>query len=377
MSKEEIMTLDLEALEARSLEISNEGATAPEERLAELEKELDAIRERKQQIITEAEEKRAAMAAVLGGEGTVIEKAREERKTMTSREIRNTEAYINAYVDYIKGNSDGTECRALLTTNADLGSDQTGTIEVPTYIEDRINTAWENDEIMRRVRRTFIKGNLKVGYEASSDGAKIHEEGANAIAEENLVINYVELIPKMVKKLVRISDEVFDLKGTAFLDYIYDEMEYQIIKLVATNVVGAIIASPLTATSEAQGTIADFIAAEGKLGGEASNVVAIMPRSTYAHYRTAALTANYPADPFDGMPVLFCDQTALGDNAFVIADLSAVQANFPDGDQVKFKFDDLTEADSDIIRIIGRLYVALGVVAPGKTVMGVEGETSK
>ena len=59
----------------------------------------------------------------------------------------------------------------------------------------------------------------------------------------------------------------------------------------------------------------------------------------------------------------------LGGKAFIIADLSAVQANFPEGDGAKFKFDELTKADADIVRIIGRLYAGIDVVAPGRTVI--------
>ena len=53
----------------------------------------------------------------------------------------------------------------------------------------------------------------------------------------------------------------------------------------------------------------------------------------------------------------------------VIADLSGWQINLPEGDTVKFKFDDLTEAPADIVRIIGRLYAAMEITSVGKTVV--------
>ena len=73
------------------------------------------------------------------------------------------------------------------------------------------------------------------------------------------------------------------------------------------------------------------------------------------------------------MDVLFTDAANLGGSPFIVADLSAVHANFPEGDGVKFKFDDLTKADEDIVRIIGRLYVGIDLVAGGKAVKAVAG----
>ena len=117
------------------------------------------------------------------------------------------------------------------------------------------------------------------------------------------------------------------------------------------------------------------IQAAGKLSGEATNPVIITTRSTAANIKANALSANYGYDPFDGMPVLYTDAAALSGASFIIADLSGVQANFPEGDGAKFKFDELTKADADIVRIIGRLYAGIDVVAPGRTVKAVSEES--
>lgn len=371
MTREEIMNLGLEELETRAAAIATETAEADKEQLEALNAELDAIEERKAAIIAENEEKRKAAEAVAAGAGKEIEKREGEQK-MTSREIRSSKEYVDAYVAYIKGESDGAECRALLTENA-----TDGTIAVPTFVEDAINTAWENDEIMSRVRRTFLRGNLKVGVEVSSTGAVVHTEGAEAIQEETLVIDYVDLIPQMIKKLVRVSDEAMDLRGEAFLNYLYDEINYQIVKLAASTAVASIETAaggdaPIVATQSMAGadlTTADVINAQGLLSGQATNVALITTRANAAKLKAAALSANYGYDPFDGLPVLYVDASAFTDAEAIVADLSGVQANFPDGDDVKFKFDELTEADADIVRIIGRLYVAIGVVAAGKAVV--------
>ena len=372
MTKEEIMALDMEALTERAAQIAEETREANADVLEGLNAELDAIEERKKIINAEASEKRAKMAAVLEGAGEVIEESKEEVKPMDMKELRSSNEYLDAWVELQKGKLDKNEFRALFTTNADLGSDVTGTIAVPTYVEDRIHTAWEKNDIMAAVRKTFFRGNLKVGYEASADGAVIHEEGAEAISEENLVIGFIELIPKTIKKLVRYSTEVMDMKGQAWIDYIFDEMEYQIVKKAAEEAVAAMEASSLSYAYSAAGasiTTADIIGAEGYLGGEAANPVLITTRSNAAALKAAALSANYGYDPFDGLPVMYTEFAGGSDTLGIVADLSGVQANFPDGDQPKFVFDEYTEAAADIVRVIGRLYVGIDVVAPGKVVV--------
>ena len=376
MTREEVMILDMEGCEERAAKIAEETREASEEILAELSAELDMIEERKANIKAEAEEKRAAMEAVLEGEGEILEKAQEEERKMDSREIRNSKEYIDAYVEYIKGNSDGAECRALLTTNADLGSDETGTIAVPTYIEDRIRTAWENDGIMSRVRKTYFKGNVKVGVEMAATAAVWHEEGADQPDEETLTIATVELVAKSAKKWITISDEVMDVRGQAFLDYIYDEIEYQIVKYVAGQIIALIVAAPTSGTtaptvatsSVSALSVADLVAAEGQLSGEASNLCFIANRGTIAAYKAAAMSANYAVDPFDGMTVIATDALDSFDAASesdpfaIVGDLNAIQANFPGAGEVTFKFDDLSLAEKDLVKIVGRMYVGLGLV---------------
>lgn len=367
MTREEVMILDMEGCEERAAKIAEETRDASEEILAELSAELDMIEERKAIIAAEAEEKRAAMEAVLEGEGEVIEEKQEEKRTMDSKEIRSTQEYLNAWVEYQKGRAN-EEQRALLTTNAE----ENGTIAVPQYVEERIHTAWENNEIMRRIRKTYFRGNLKVGYEESADGAQIHGEGGAAITEENLVIGFVELVPITLKKLVRYSSEVMAMAGQSFVDYIFDEIEYQIVKKAEERAVYEITDSDLAEVYTAAGsamTTADVIGAEGMLGGEASNPVLITTRATAAALKAAALSAQYGYDPFDGLEVLYVDSAALGTSLGIVVDLTAVQANFPDGDQPKFVFDEYTEAPADIVRVIGRMMVGIGLVAPKKAVI--------
>lgn len=376
MTREEIMELDLDALESRANAIAIATDSADMETLETLNAELDAIEERKADIAREIETRKKDIAEVINGNGKEVEV--EERTTkMTDIEIRKSPEYLDAWVEYQKGRA-SEEQRALLTENA-----EDGTIGVPVYVEDIIHTAWESNEIVKRARRTYFAGNLKVGVEISADAAQYHAEGGEAITEESLVLQYVTLIPNMVKKMVRVSDEALGLRGSAFIDYLYDELEYQIVKKVGDMLVNMALMQQGSGRVETQTmagaslTTADIINAEGKLGGEATNPVLITTRATAAALKAAALSAGYAYDPFDGLEVIYVDSAALSvtmggqtiSAKAVVADISGWQINLPEGDTVKFKFDDLTEADADMVRIIGRLYAAMDIVSTGKTVV--------
>lgn len=192
MTREELEMLDIDALDQRNEELRTM-VDAPDADLAEIEREVDVIKELRDAKIAEREERKAAMKEIVEGKGETIEK--EETRTMTNKEIRNTQEYIDAFAKYIKTGSD-KECRALLTENV------SGTVPVPAMVEGRVRTAWERDGITALVRKTFIKGNLKVGFEISGTDAAIHTEGAAAPSEETLVLGIVSLVPASIKKWI-------------------------------------------------------------------------------------------------------------------------------------------------------------------------------
>ena len=370
MTIEEIRELGFEELEKRSLEIAEETATADSEMLETLNAELDAIEERRNALNIEIEERKAAAEKVAEGKGKEIESRKEE--IMTNMEIRNSKEYVDAFARYIKTGKD-TECRALLTENV-----SGGTIPVPEIVEGTVRAAWENDEIFSRVRKTYVKGNLKVGFEISSSDATIHTEGA-AVDEESLVLGIVNLVPATIKKWISVSTEVLAMESEEFLRYIYDELTYRIIKAAADKVVDEIEASPAASSATQVGvpsvtgtaTTASIVAAEGLLSGQASDLVVITTRATAAAVKSAALSAGFAYDPFDGATVVYTEAldtfaaASTGDTFMIVGDLAGVQANLPEGESVKFVFDEYTLAASDLVRVIGRLYAAIEVTGPG------------
>ena len=365
MTKEEINELGFEDLEKRSAEIAEEVADADAVKVEELNAELDNIEERKLALNREIEERKAAAEEVANGAGKEIEERKEDK--MTIKEVRNSKEYIDAYAKYVKTGSD-KECRALLTENADAQTTYP-VVPVPEMVEARIRQAWEDDKIFARVTKTFVPGNLKVGFEISSTGAAIHEEGGANIDEETLMLGIVTMVPKMLKKWITVSDEVLALGSEEFLDYVYDEITNKIVELAADTVIAKIQAVPETATSSAvavpavdgpadAGTILDAIAL---LGDNARDNVFIASGATIAAIKKAALSAGYAYDPFAGLEVI----QKSGIDGAIVGDLAGVQANLPEGDAVRFKFDDLSLAEKDLVKIVGRLYAAIEVVGPG------------
>ena len=361
MTREEIMSLGFEDLEKRAAEIAAETAEADKDQLETLNAELDAIEERKAALKLEVEEKRKAAEAVAAGAGKEIE-TRKETEKMTNKEIRNSREYIEAFAKYIKTGKDA-ECRALLTEDA-----TDGVVPVPELVENRVRQAWENDKIFSRVTKTFVKGNLKVGFEISATDAVVHEEGADAPAEEELVLGIVNMVPEYIKKWISVSDKVLAMGAEEFLAYIYDELTYKIVKKAADMVVAAIAGAPAASTSSAVGVAqieatvdaAAIIDAIAELGDEAQNNVFIASGSTIAAVKKAALTANYALDPFQGLEVIQKD----GVTGAIVGDLSGVQANLPEGDAVRFIFDEYSLAEADLVKIVGKLLAAIAVVGP-------------
>lgn len=343
------------------------------------EADLDALTEEARNLIAEKEELRKnARAAeelrkqIAEGAGVTIEKHESEEKPMPVEEIRKSAEYVNAYAEYIRS-GDPRECRALLKTE-----NAGGQVPVPVFVDEIVRTAWENDEILSRVRKTYFRGNLKVAFEVSAEGALVHTEGTDAPKEEDLVLGIVNMIPANIKKWIRIPDEVAAMGGEAFVRYIYDELTYRIIKKLADLIVADIAALPTASTTTAPGAakisqapgLNTIPTAYANLSDEARNPVVIINRATYADFQAAYAAGAFAVDPFMGLTVLYnntlptyTDATA-GQVYAIVGDLDGAQVNYPEGDGVVIKWDDLTEAQADLVKIVGRQYVAHAVTAP-------------
>ena len=369
----EIKNMTVEELETRKnaivAELDVEGA------------DLDALEAEMKSIKAELEERKAAETqkaeirkAVTEGAGAVVQEFKEEKREMkTNEEIRASKEYVDAFARYLI-NEDDRECRALLTVDA------SGSVPVPAIVDEIIRAAWEKDDILSRVKKTYIRGNLKVAFELSADGAYVHNEGTTAPTEESLSLGIVTMVPKNIKKWITISDEAIAMGGENLVRYIYDELTYQILKKLAALVVDDIKLAKQVADAD-EASVAKITAAPGlttiasafaNLSDEATDPVIIMNKLTYANFKAAFAAGNFAVDPFEGLPVLFSSELTAYDSAAanavyaIVGDLKGVQVNYPEGDGIVIKYDDLSLAEKDMVKIVGRQYAAHALTACGR-----------
>lgn len=384
MSKEMKEILDLLAAnEERGKALAPLAETAEQADIDAREKELEAIAEERASLeakkaTLEAEERAAEAVHSNPAQAEEIINQRGENE-MTNEEIRNSKDYINAYANAIRNKDDDfKECRALLTENA-----TNGTVPVPDVVYEIIKNAWEREGIMRRVRKMYVKGNIKVGFEISADGAVVHTEGGAAVSEESLVLGTVEIIPSSIKKWISCSDEALDIglgDGERFLEYIYDELTYRIAKKAVDELLALIVAADVTATATAVGlpvitasTISVGLTAQAmaSLSDQAGNPIIVMNKATWGAFKAAQYANKFSVDPFEGLEVEFnntipsFDVATTGDTYMIVGDFAeGAIANFPNGEDITIKVDDKTLMAQDLVRILGRQYVGLGIIGP-------------
>ena len=188
------------------------------------------------------------------------------------------------------------------------------------------------------------------------------------------------MVPANIKKWIRVSDEAIAMGGEALLRYVYDEVTYQITKKLADLVINDIATASTSATSVAAcvaeitsaPTVTAIATAFANLSDEATDPVVIMNKLTYASFKQAQAQANYAIDPFEGLPVLFNNSlksysAASANEVYaIVGDLKGESVNYPEGDGVALKYDDLSEAEADLVKIVGRQYAAHAVTACGR-----------
>lgn len=360
-------TMTVEQIEARKAEIlaemDNEGA------------DLDALETEMRAAKAELDTRSANEAHKAEIRKMVAASEKKGEKVEEPMEVRSTAAYVDAYAKYIK-TGDATECRALLTVNAPSN----GSVPVPVFLQEMIETAWENNEILNRVNRTYIKGNVKVPFELSADGAYVHGEGTTAPTEEALTFGLVELKPETIKKWVSFSDEVEDMKGEEFLRYIYDEITYRVAKKLADECIDDITTASTSNSSSAIGvpkvtaapSVTTIPTAVANLSEDATGLVVIMNRLTEVAFLSAQAAGNFAIDPFAGLPRVYTSHlpayAAADANAVyaIVGDLRGMQVNYPAGDGMVIKYDDLTKKTQDIVEVLGRQYAGHGITKLGR-----------
>lgn len=364
----------LEEIETRKKEIRSELENTDDvEEVKELENEVDALNAETTEIKENQESEKTAKELENDSSDAKKVSIEMEARKMDTKEIRNSEKYINAYAEFIKTGKD-EEVRALLTQNA-----ENGTIAVPDFVYETVKTAWDKNDIMSLVTTAELKGNLKVQFEISGSDAVVHKEGTKSVDEGEIKEGIVTIVPSNIKKWISISDEVMDLKGEAFLKYVYEELTYRITKKAADQLISLIASLPETATETSPSAnkvnkapeAVTIATAVGNLSDEAANPTIVMNKLTYANFKSVQYANNYGVDIFEGLTVKFnnslpaYDAASANDVYAIVGDFGhGTLANFPNGvETVDFKFDELSRKKEDLVEILGKQYVGLGVVA--------------
>lgn len=385
--RDEILKMTGEEIEARLSAIKEE-LNVEDADLDSLEAEVKELKEARKNKL-DNEEKRKSMLDDIANETVPVVETKietEERKTMTVAEVRKSNEYAQAYARFLV-NGDDTECRTLLTDQV-----QGGYVPVPTFLEEKIQTAWEKSDLISLVKKTYFKGIVKVGFELSASDASIHVEGANAPNQETLTFGTVSIAPQTIKKWIKLSDEAIENTTIDMVDYIYDELTYKIVKYAESIIINKIVALPASATSSSVSAGVETITALENttilnaimlLQSGASDLRLVMNRGTYAGLRAKELSANYGIDVFEGLRdrIVFTDALKSFDSAseddtvIIVGDFNFVQANFPAGQDVKVKYDDLTEAEADLVKFVGKMNVGVGVIGDKAFAKVVKGAT--
>ena len=271
MTREEIMTLDLDQLESRSAELAEEAKEADMIRLDEINTEFDAIDERRAQIQKANETRARAAKAVAEGAGEpVAPKPVEERKIeMFGVETRE---YRDAWVKSIINRELTVEERAALTSAGAV---------IPTMT---VNDVWD-----KLVKPADLLGKVDISQfpsyvrfpKATTVNAATAQAVGGTITESSDVVGYVDLIPNEYVKLLTVGADIdhmaIDAIHTWIVNNITDSIRYAINKDI---VVG-------TGTNALKGLTASVTA-------DATAIPATVTKASILKIM-AALGANYQA----------------------------------------------------------------------------------
>ena len=339
----------------------------------EIDKEVEELEE--QRSVLKAQEERMSLAKSVSPI-----KVEERKNEMEEKmDVRSTPEFVHAWREAVMSGNE-QNLRSLFTV---LKTDEPeGTVPVPTYVQSRVEATWERLSILNEVSISALKGIIAVPYEVSTTGASYHAEGDVKPDEESLVIGQVLLQPKTIKKWLRVSSEVEALSDEEFMNYVVDEIIYQINLFLENEIVGEIAQSTL---AEIVDSALSFNAVNDGLAEltEVFDPVVIVNRKTFFGefmgltdlqgrpiYSIAADNEGRPRYFLNGIRVLFNNTLPTFDNAnqgdvyAIVGDLKALRVNFPNGRIPSVLYDPYTEAEADLSKYVGKLMAAFGVVRP-------------
>lgn len=387
----------VDEVEAKKEEFEN----ADTDKRDELIEEVEALTEEANKIdeeVKELEEQRSKMKAQeerMSLTNNLSKTAIEERKeqienNMENVNVLNTKEYEQLYADFIRGKSDEKEVRSYLQQRALATTTQY--VPIPEIMQGFVETAWYTyGKFSRLVSETFEPAILKIPVEVSATGAEWHDELGEAPQEEQIELGQIILQPKMIKKWISLTDELMAMSAEDFLRYISDELVYRVILALDEAIINrtdenglgviGIVDNPNTEVVNAELNFNAINVALANLVTFEDLTIAMNPATFFNTFmgmtdevgrpifNVVQDNNNRPQYYLSGHRVEFTQalksdaDASAGEPVFIIGNFRrGYRLNYPQGRNVITLVDPYTLATQDLVRMIGRLYVAGNVV---------------
>lgn len=383
----------VDEIETRKAEFESADVEKRDEILNNVE-ELTKEAETLDSEIKELEEKRDAFASQEErmSLNSTLSKVEERKEQIMTNDVLNTKEYNKMYADYIRGKVDEKEVRSYLR-QANLSTSTTA-VPVPQIMQGFVETAWaEYGKFSRLVSETFEAGILRIPVEVSAGGANWHDENGEAVAQEQITLGQIILQPKMIKKYIALTDELMAMAEDEFLRYVSDELVYRVILALDEAIINRTDASGLGVIGVLGNTYTEQVSADldfnvinqaiAELITFDDLTVAMNPKTFFNNFMGLTDQVGNPifriVHDNEGKPTYFLsghrveftnaipayDDVEAGAPYAVVGNFRrGYRVNYPQGRDVITLVDPYTLATEDIVRMIGRLYVAGNVVKP-------------
>lgn len=200
--------------EIRSLDLDKE------KDLGALDKEVDALKERKEELRENAKSKKELRTKILNGEVEVraIEKPKEERKMGLNKDnYLSSKEYRTAFLKKLQGKELNTEERAAIAL---AGVNPV----IPEQLQEPILTkAKEYAPVLNDITLLNINGAVKFAVEGVNNVAEMHTENA-AITPATDTLVTVELSTYEIVKMIQISASVQTMTIDSFETWLVDNL---------------------------------------------------------------------------------------------------------------------------------------------------------
>lgn len=389
----------VDEIASKKEEFENSDTDKREELLGEVEeltKEADQIDEEikdleEQRSTFKAQEERMSLSANL-----TKAKIEERKNQMEINDVLNSKEYEQLYADMIRGKVDEKEVRSFLKrTDPDPGlSTATTNIPIPVIMQGFVETAWyQYGKFSRLVSESFEPAIIKIPVEAEASGASWHTESGDAPSEEYITLSQILLQPKTLKKWISLTTELMAMASADFLRYVADELVYRVVLALDEAIINrtdlngeGVIGIVGNANTETLSAALDFNVineAVSELVTFEDLVIAMNPKTFFKNFmgltdqvgnpifrvvhdnenRAQYYLSGYRVEFTQALPAY--EDADPGDSYAVIGNFRrGYRLNYPEGRNVITLVDPYTKAPEDLVRMIGRLYVAGNVVKP-------------